>query len=65
MGVDVPHDLRSQVALESIVIAKGVVTKAWDELPKIHYPRARLVPNPPTPLTGKHQNIIYPKLSGK
>ena len=34
MGVDVPHDLRSQVALESIVIAKGVVTKAWDELPK-------------------------------
>jgi hypothetical protein len=34
MGVDVPKDLRSRVALESIVIAKNPVTKAWDELPK-------------------------------
>jgi hypothetical protein len=34
LGVDVPHDLRSRVALESIAIAKDSVTKAWDELPK-------------------------------
>jgi len=34
LGVNVPRDLRSLSALESIVIAKGVVTKAWDELPK-------------------------------
>ena len=33
LGVAVPHDLRSRVALESIAIAKGVVTKAWDSLP--------------------------------
>lgn len=34
MGVDVPKDLRSRVALESIVISRNSVTKAWDELPK-------------------------------
>lgn len=34
MGVDVPKDLRSHVALESIAIAKNPVTKATDELPR-------------------------------
>jgi hypothetical protein len=33
LGVEVPHDLRSRVALESIAIAKGRVTKATDSLP--------------------------------
>ena len=32
LGVAVPHDLRSRVALESIAITKGAVTKATDEL---------------------------------
>lgn len=33
LGVDVPKDLRSRVALESIKIAKNPVTRAWDSLP--------------------------------
>jgi inosine/xanthosine triphosphate pyrophosphatase family protein len=34
LGIDVPKDLRSRVALESIAIAKSAVTKATDELPR-------------------------------
>tara|TARA_R110002126_G_scaffold147382_1_gene293475 strand:+ start:247 stop:438 length:192 start_codon:yes stop_codon:yes gene_type:complete len=34
LGVDVPKDLRSRVALESIAIAKDSVTKATDDLPR-------------------------------
>ena len=33
LGVDVPKDLRSRAALESIAIAKSAVTKATDSLP--------------------------------
>jgi hypothetical protein len=33
LGVDVPKDLRSRIALESIAIKRDLVTKAWDSLP--------------------------------
>lgn len=34
LGIDVPHDLRSRVALQSIAIAKSPITKATDSLPR-------------------------------
>ena len=34
LGVNVPNDLRSRAALESIAVSKDRVTKAWDNLPK-------------------------------
>jgi len=33
LGVDVPHDLRSRSALESIAISRDTLTRAWDSLP--------------------------------
>ena len=33
LGVAVPHDLRSRAALESIAIARDLITKATDNLP--------------------------------
>ncbi len=34
LGVNVPNDLRSRKALESIAVSKNRVTKATDSLPK-------------------------------